>query len=159
MQPVLQCFMLHVMCCTVLSSGAPLTNFNDGGIRQRFIFYTQKYHNFRICLPKKITTFFSIPPKNTLAPFRNLNKSLCFFFRDPKKSQRLSETQKNHFGQNFRPKKITRTLPSLKYVSRAPGVLSHANLCCVFKALICATEGLCSIIELHCIPSNYITHP
>ena len=34
-----------------------------GGVRQRFIFYTQKNHNFRICLPKKITTFFSIPKK------------------------------------------------------------------------------------------------
>ena len=32
-----------------------------GGGGQRFIFYTQKNHNFRICLPKKITTFFSIP--------------------------------------------------------------------------------------------------
>ena len=44
------------------------------GVRQRFIFYTQKNHNFRICLPKKITTFFSIPQK--IPPL---------FFRDPKK--------------------------------------------------------------------------
>ena len=38
--------------------GAPLTNFNDGGggVRQRFKFYTQEKHNFRTCLPKKITT-------------------------------------------------------------------------------------------------------
>ena len=43
--------------------GAPLTYFNDGGVRQRFIFYTQKNPNFRICLPKKIPTFFSIPKK------------------------------------------------------------------------------------------------
>ena len=43
--------------------GAPLTYFNDGGLRQRFIFYTQKNPNFRICLPKKIPTFFSIPKK------------------------------------------------------------------------------------------------
>ena len=34
-----------------------------GGVQQRFIFYTQKDHNFRIGLPKKITTFFSIPKK------------------------------------------------------------------------------------------------
>ena len=45
------------------SPGAPLTYFNDGGVRQRFIFYTQKNPNFRICLPKKIPTFFSIPKK------------------------------------------------------------------------------------------------
>ena len=43
--------------------GAPLTYFNDGGVRQRFIFYTPKNPNFRICLPKKIPTFFSIPQK------------------------------------------------------------------------------------------------
>ena len=43
--------------------GAPLTYFNDGGFRQRFIFYTQKNPNFRICLPTKIPTFFSIPKK------------------------------------------------------------------------------------------------
>ena len=43
--------------------GAPLTFFNDGGVRQRFIFYTPKNPNFRICLPKKIPTFFSIPKK------------------------------------------------------------------------------------------------
>ena len=47
----------------VMSTGAPLTNFNDGEVQQRFIFYTQKNHNFRICVPKKITTFFSIPKK------------------------------------------------------------------------------------------------
>ena len=34
-----------------------------GGVRQRFIFYTQKNPNFRICLPKKIPPFFSIPKK------------------------------------------------------------------------------------------------
>ena len=45
-------------------SGAPLTYFNDGGgIRQRFIFYTPKNPNFRICLSKKIPNFFSIPKK------------------------------------------------------------------------------------------------
>ena len=40
--------------------GAPLTYFNDGGVRQRFIFYTQKNPNFRICLPKKIPQCFCI---------------------------------------------------------------------------------------------------
>ena len=46
-----------------VSPGAPLTYFNDRGVRQRFIFYTQKNPNFRICLPKKIPPFFSIPKK------------------------------------------------------------------------------------------------
>ena len=62
------CYKLHIK----LTPGAPLTNFNDGGggggggggeVQQRFIFYAQKNHNFRICLPKKITTFLSIPKK------------------------------------------------------------------------------------------------
>ena len=48
---------------SVFSPGAPLTYFNDGGVRQRFIFYIPKNPNFRICLPKKIPTFFSIPQK------------------------------------------------------------------------------------------------
>ena len=43
--------------------GAPLTYLNDGGVRQRVTFYTQKNTNFRICLPQKIPTFFSIPKK------------------------------------------------------------------------------------------------
>ena len=44
---------------------ATLTIFNDlgGGVQQRFIFYTQKDYNFGICLPQKITSFFSIPKK------------------------------------------------------------------------------------------------
>ena len=51
--------------------GVPLTNFNDeggrggggGGVRERFIFYTQRNHNFIISLPIKITTFFRMPQK------------------------------------------------------------------------------------------------
>ena len=65
-----------------------------GGVRQRFIFYTQKNHNFRMCLPKKVTTFFSIPPKVPLSFFRNPKICLCFccdpknpgLFHRPKKS-------------------------------------------------------------------------
>ena len=34
-----------------------------GGVRQRFIFYAPKNPNFRICLPQKIPTFFSIAKK------------------------------------------------------------------------------------------------
>ena len=52
--------------------GAPLTYFNDGGIRQRFIFYTPKNPNFRICLPKKIPTFLAYP-KKSLSVFASAN--------------------------------------------------------------------------------------
>ena len=51
--------------------GAPLTNFNDEGDwgggggemspRERFIFYTQRNHISRICLPIKVITFLSMP--------------------------------------------------------------------------------------------------
>ena len=49
--------------------GAPLTIVNDrgvgggGGSNRGSYFIPKKNPNFRICLPKKITTFFSIPKK------------------------------------------------------------------------------------------------
>ena len=93
-----------------------------GGVRERFIFYTQRNHNFRICLQIKVTTFFSIPQKNPSAFFRNPKKSLCLFrdqknpgvFHRPKKSllANISDSIKS-----FEPPPP----PSLKYVSGAPG--------------------------------------
>ena len=74
-QDIQLCHFLSKMdhCLTNVSiPGAPLTYFNDGGVRQRFIFYTQKNPNFRICLPKKIPTFFSIP-KKSLSVFASAN--------------------------------------------------------------------------------------
>ena len=79
-------------------------------------------------IPQKITSSEFVYPKKSLSPFFATQKIPLFFF----------PTQINHgvfhrpktvtFGQNFRPKKITRTpplppapLPSLKYVSAAPG--------------------------------------
>ena len=44
--------------------GAPLTNFNDGGGvggPTEVHILCPKNHNFRICLPKKITTFLAYP--------------------------------------------------------------------------------------------------
>ena len=80
------------------------------GIRERFIFYTQRNHDFRICLPKKITTFLAYP-QNSLSPFFATPKIPFVFFA----------TQRTNFGQNFKPKKIIRLPPSLKYVSGPPG--------------------------------------
>ena len=103
------------------ATGGPFTNFNDGGVRQRFIFYTQKNHNFRICLPKKSLLFLAYP-KKSLSPFFATQKYPSGFFSrpqkipasfiDPKKSllAKLSDP-KNHSG-----------LPSLKFVSGAPGM-------------------------------------
>ena len=41
--------------------GAPLTYFNDGGVGQRFIFYTQKNPNFSIVYPNKSLLFLAYP--------------------------------------------------------------------------------------------------
>ena len=73
--------------------GVPLTNFNDGGggrgFRERFIFNNQRNHNFIICLPIKINTFFSIPQKIPL--FFSRTKKIPASFIDPK----------NHFWPKF----------------------------------------------------------
>ena len=71
-----------------LLPGAPLTNFNDiggGGVWQRFIFYTQKDHNFRICLPQKNNYFFLAYPKKSLCPFLATQKNPSVFFSWPQK--------------------------------------------------------------------------
>ena len=84
--------------------GAPLTNFTDRVARQRFIFCTPKNHNFRICLPKKITTFFSIPKKHPLILFSQPKKSLVFFFRDPKKISSFIDPKKSLLPKILDPK-------------------------------------------------------
>ena len=69
--------------------GAPLTYFNDGGgggVRQRFIFYTQKNPKFRICLPKKIPSLFSIPKK---IPQCFLHQQILLFIFWKAKTNRL----------------------------------------------------------------------
>ena len=114
--------------------GAPPTYFNDGGVRQRFIFYTQKNPSVSLHQQILLFTFWKAKTCQLQLWFFNLvknktincayvivdlswwkiqypKKSLCCF-RDPKKIP---------VGQNVRPKKILRTPPSLKYVSGAPG--------------------------------------
>ena len=96
--------------------GVPLTNFNDGrggwSDRGSYYFYTQKDHNFKICLPKKITTFLAYP-KKSLSPFfaTQKNPSVFFFFATQKNPGFFHKPKEISFGQNFRPKKITQTPP------------------------------------------------
>ena len=60
-------------------------------------------------------------PKKSLGPFfLQLKKIPLFFFANQKNPGVFHRPQKITFGQNFRPKKITRTPLSLKYVSGAP---------------------------------------
>ena len=104
---------------------APLTNFNDGGVPQRFIFYTQKNLNFRICLPKKITTFLAYPKKSLSSVFATPKKSLCFISRPKKIPASFIDPKISLSAQISDPKKSFRCPPppppSLKYVSGAPG--------------------------------------
>ena len=115
---------------SVASPAAPLTYFNDWGmggggggrVRQRFIFYTQKNHTFRICLPKKPLLYlafpknplvlFSQPPKNPSvfssrpkkipASFINPKRSLLAKISDPKKSKCRKQSLSCH-TQRRRP--------------------------------------------------------
>ena len=116
--------------------GVPLTNSNDsrGGGFDRSSYFKPKNHNFRMCLLKKVTTFLA-NPKNSLILFSQPKKNTSVFHR----SKRIT------FGQNFKPKKITRTSssspppppPSLKYVSGAPGdVGNRTNFDVLFHTVI-----------------------
>ena len=83
-------------------------------------------------LPKKITTSEFVYPKKSLLFLTYPQTSLSSFFATQKNPSVFFVTQKIPgvfhrpkkitFGQNFRPKKIIRTPPSLKYASGAPGI-------------------------------------
>ena len=94
---------------------------------------TRKSDTGSYFIPKKITTSEFVYPKTSLLYLAYSKKSLSPFFATPKNPSVFFATQKNSgvfhrpkkipFGQNFRPKKITRTPPppSLKYVSGTSG--------------------------------------
>ena len=114
--------------------GSPLTNINDsggggggGGPTDVHILY-QKNHNFRMCLLKRVTTFFSKP-----------KKFLNSFFATQKNPSVFHRPKRITFGQNFKPQKFTQIppLPSLKYVSGAPGdVGNRTNFDVLFYTVI-----------------------
>ena len=104
----------------------PGATLNDGRVRQRFIFYTQKNHYF-LAYPKKFLNSFFATPKNP-----------SYFVATQKTPGVLHKPKKITFGQNFRPKKITRSPPSLEYVSGAPGVARNSFL----ARAACAAEVL-----------------
>ena len=110
-----------------------------GGVRQRFIFYTQKNHNFRICLPQKITTFLAYPRKSHSPSFVT-PKNPSVFLCNPQNPGVFHRPKKITFGQNFRPKKITQNPPpTLKYVSGIPGGCSivYNFIMVIFSSEIC----------------------
>ena len=81
-------------------------------------------------IPKKITTSDFVYPKKSLLFLAYPKKSLRSFFATQENPGVFHRPQKITLGQNFRPQKITRTPPRLKYVSGTPGtnslILSHS---------------------------------
>ena len=101
--------------------GAPLTNFKDGegGPTEVHILYP-KNHNFKICLPQKITTLLAYPPPNTLVLFTQPQKIPLFFSRPPKNPGVFQRPKKITLGQNFRPPKKSLGPPILKICEWGP---------------------------------------
>ena len=110
---------------TVLISGAPLTNFNGGwvGVGKRFIFYTQRNHNFRICLPKQNNTYLWHTQKNTSVLFSQPKKSLCLFFHDPKKILASFIDPKKSLLAKISDPKNSLGPPIIKICEWCPGLL------------------------------------
>ena len=110
--------------------------------------YPKKSQLQNLSSPKKTLPYLAYP-KNSLSPFfaRPPKIPLFFFFATPKNSGVFHRPKKITFGQNFRPKKVTRTPPppSLKYVSGAPGPGSRHSSCIKCRRFI--REG-CSRLEL-----------
>ena len=102
-----------------------------GGVPDRgsYILYL-KNHNFRICLPQKITTSFSIPPKiPSVSPFFTTQKIPLFW--GPKKTPASFIDPKKHFWSKFQTQKnhLEPPAPSIKYVNWAPGGEHHLPIC------------------------------
>ena len=62
-------------------------------------------------IPQKITTSEFVYPKKSLSPLSQPQKTPLFFFATKKNPGVFHRPKNITFGQNFRPKKITRTPP------------------------------------------------
>ena len=85
--------------------GSPLTSFNDGGRRGGGVGGSDRGSYF---IPKKITSSEFVYPKKSLSPFFATQKIPLFFFPTQINHGVLGRPKTVTFGQNFRPKKITR---------------------------------------------------
>ena len=84
-------------------------------------------------IPKKITTSEFVYTKIALLFFRNPKNSLCLFYATQINPGVFHRPKKITFGQNFRPKTITRCPRSLKYVSGAPWFCSVPGMFFAFS--------------------------
>ena len=90
--------------------GTPLTNFNDGGwgSDRGSYFIPKKITTSEFVYPKKSLLSLAYP-KKSLGPFFATQKNPSFFFATQKNPGVFHRPKKITLGQNFRPKKITRT--------------------------------------------------
>ena len=100
---------------SVKSRPRPQDNDDDdrgggGGVVQRLILNPQKITSSEFVYPKKLLAFYSMP-KKSLSPFFATQKNSCFFFATQNYPGVFHRPKKITFGQNFRPKKFTRTPP------------------------------------------------
>ena len=93
-----------------------------GGVRQTLIYYTQKNHNFRICLPQN-HYFLTYPKKHPLVLFSEPKKIPLFFFLATQKNPGVfhRRPKKSLLAKISDPKNHSPPPLSLKYVSGAPG--------------------------------------
>ena len=134
-----------------LYPGAPLTYFNDGGGRgsDRGSYFIPKIiTTSKFVYPKKSLLFFSMP-KRSLGPLSATQKNPSVFLSTQKNPGVFHRPKRITLGQNFRPKKITRTLPVIKICKWGPwgsllgcGWLCRSNL--KFRAAQ-ATLSVCSL--------------
>ena len=136
------CAKLHIvhsrfnpLSLTHVCPGAPFTNFNDeggGGGDRASYFIPKNITTLEFVYPKNSLPFYAYP-KKSLSPFFATQKILLFYFATQNNPGVFHRPKKITFGQNFRPKKITRTPPppppSLEYVSGAPGHVCHMMYC------------------------------
>ena len=105
---------------------APLTNFNDGegggggGPTEVHILYPKKSQLQEFVYPEKSLLFLAYPKKSLKSFFRN-PKNPSVILCDPPKIPASFIDPKKSLLPKFQIQKITRTSPSLTYVSRAPG--------------------------------------
>ena len=119
-----------------ISSGAPLTNF--------------KLQNLST---QKNPYYFLHTQKNPLVLFLQPQKIPLFYFATQKNPGIFHRPKKITFGQNFRPKKITRTPSplSLKYVSGAPGNIGFLTdrfliqVCIIYCKVFYRLQGVNSV--------------
>ena len=138
--------LLHVSSSSSQGPHSKILMTGGRGVRQRFIFYTQKNHNSNNLPTPKNYYFFSIPPNKSLSPFFAPQKIPSVFLHNLKKSRRLSQTQKNHFCQNFRPEKHHSDLPIINICEWGPWAFVFCCFFCFFNLIHFCLYRWCRVV-------------